>query len=213
METEEGSWTFKYQFADDTLLGSTSGNAALATRRIEAQFTQVNSFFNDWGIEVNEEKTNYMILAPPKLRRKRKYKRFGNTDLKIGKTTIKAQKRLKYLGITFQKNGKYDFHAREMTKKGRKLIGASRFLLQNRSLTLKCKRIIYKMLIRPGVTYACAIWHNNNSSHKLDIMERWACSLTEIGIKVTGTKMCTRRWTWRRWATSCFVPPTTISLD
>lgn len=42
LKTDEGPWSFKYQFADDTLLSSTSGNAALATRRIEAQYSQVN---------------------------------------------------------------------------------------------------------------------------------------------------------------------------
>lgn len=77
LKTDEKQGSFKYQFADDTLLGSTSVNAALATRRIEEQFIQVNNFFNDWGIEVNEEKTIYMIAAPPKVKRKRKYKRFG----------------------------------------------------------------------------------------------------------------------------------------
>lgn len=96
----EGPWSFKYQFADDTLLGSTSRNPALATRRIEEQFSEVNTFFNDWGIEVNEDKTNYMIVAPPKTKRKREYKRFGSSEVKIGSTTIKAQKRLKYLGVT-----------------------------------------------------------------------------------------------------------------
>lgn len=49
------------------------------------------------------EKTNYMIVAPPKASSKNT-KRFGSTDLKVGKNTIKAQKRLKYLGVTSQKN-------------------------------------------------------------------------------------------------------------
>lgn len=82
LKTMEGPWSFKYQFADDTLLGSTSRNPALATRRIEEQFSEVNTFFNDWGIEVNEDKTNYMNVAPPKTKRKREYKRFGSRPRK-----------------------------------------------------------------------------------------------------------------------------------
>lgn len=175
MKVAEGEREFGYQFADDTMIGYSSGNPALATRNVEKQFNRVEAFLTNWGIEVNNDKTDYMI-ARPKAGRKRApgKKKFGSTNLRAGSAIIEPKKTLKYLGVTFQENGKFEKHAKEMAKKGKKLIGASRFLLQNKSLTLKSKQLIYKMLIRPGASYASAIWHDQNWSHHLVVMERWA---------------------------------------
>lgn len=115
-----------------------------------------------------------MIFRPTK-KKTGGNKKWGLPILKVGDNVeIPPSSYLKYLGVTFSKKGSFRKHASIVAKRGRAITGASRFLLSHKSVNMKVKRLIYKQIIRPTATYACAIWGSPEVLHPLQVMERWA---------------------------------------
>lgn len=162
------------QFADDTLVKSNSGNAGFAMFKAGRMFAEIKKDLEHWGIEVNAGKTQSMICRP-KGKRRGRTKRFGNGTLTLGEVSIRPSKHLKYLGVTFSKNLSFDKHTREMCKKGKRAIGASRRLLESIIVKHEIKKLIYRTMIRPCATYAASVWATERKQvDRLLRMERWA---------------------------------------
>lgn len=75
-----------------------------------------------------------------------------------------------------------------MAKRGRGLIGSLKTILRNKSVKYNVKKIIYKTLIRPSVTYASAVWAKKKNMKELEIMGRWAFRYALDLIRVKETK-------------------------
>ena len=164
-------------YADDTLLSYCSANAFLATKKVAERIEEVDKYLNNWGIEINAEKTDFMVVRPPGKALKGSTLNGKNGKkliLPVRGKEIPASKELKYLGVTFQDKGRFNKHISNMATRGRRLIGVSRRVLSNKSINHKTKILMYKTLIRSSVTYASAIWAVNENVTKLDRMERWA---------------------------------------
>jgi hypothetical protein len=159
-------------YADDTLLSYCSINAFHATQKVAERIDEVDKYLNNWGIEINAEKTDFMLVRPTG--KALKGKKGCELKLSVRGKEIPAAKELKYLGVTFQHKGKFNKHIEDMALRGRRLIGVSRRVLSNKSINHKTKILMYKTLIRSSVTYASAIWAVNENVTKLDRMERWA---------------------------------------
>lgn len=144
------------QYADDTLLVQSSISHEFALQKVTGYFNQTEEYLGNWGIEVNIDKTNIMIACPDK-------KNGNNQSLKLiaklGKDQqqVKMSKTLKYLGVIFDRKGRFNDHTKYAALKGRQATGALRWLLTNKDLKHKVKILIYKSLIRSKVTYASTI--------------------------------------------------------
>lgn len=157
------------QYADDTLVEHSSMSAQHATNKVNKYCADIKDYLRNWGIELNEEKTDFMISRPPKKSMKNKLK----ISLNIGKAKITPQKNLKYLGITFQNNGSFKKHINTIAKRGRAVTGRARRLLASPVLLKKVKDRIYNTLILSVVTFAAIIWREDDIE-PLHKMERWA---------------------------------------
>lgn len=87
---------------------------------------------------------------------------------------IPCKRDFKYLGVTFEANGKFNEHAKNMALRGRRLTGAARSLLSNKSIKHKVKKVVYSSLIRSSVTYASAVWATEKNLQALERMPRLA---------------------------------------
>jgi len=95
--------------------------------------------------------------------------------IKFGDTPIKWENKIKYLGITNDKNLKFSSHVKNIVTKAK---GAKFSLfpqLNVRSpLSINSKLFIFKTYIRPIVTYAGPAWSasiSRTSWSKLDILQ------------------------------------------
>lgn len=157
LQLNQGKGGYITQYADDTLVEHTSINAYNATRHVSKYCEQLNEFLNNWGIELNKSKTEFMLCRPVR-KNIRKKCAGGNPVLKIDKETIHGKRELKYLGVTFSHKGSFKRHVSNVAKRGRCATGAACRLLRNGTLKVAVKKLIYKTLIRPTMTYAVGIW-------------------------------------------------------
>ena len=80
----------------------------------------------------------------------------------------------KYLGVNIQDNGKFDVHINSITNAGNKMLGFTRRNLRVNSKSVKEKA--YKMLVRPRIEYAAAVWdpHQKDQIASLEKIQRRA---------------------------------------
>lgn len=158
-------------YADDTLISSRSPDAHIATERVGKRVEEIEKYLNNWGIEINAEKTKHLLARPKN--KTIKYAKKGPLKLEVNGKTINREKSLKYLGVIFQHNGSFSKQAAEMAKRGRRLTGASIRILRNKTINYKLRYMTYKMFIRSSVTYASAIWASPSNIKNIEVMERW----------------------------------------
>lgn len=83
----------------------------------------------------------------------------------------------KYLGVTIQDNGKFDMHINTAINDGNKMLAFTRRNLRVNSKT--AKENAYKMLVRPKIEYAAAVWdpHNTDKITSLEKIQRRAARI------------------------------------
>lgn len=159
------------QYADDTLIVARGKSAKEAISRVNAKVLEVTKFMNNWGIELNEAKTD-LILS--KKRRKKLTAKNKKLKLKVGSAAITPKTTLKYLGVIIDMGGTFKEQAMVAAKKARAATGACWRLLKNKNLKLKIKSNIYKTLIRSRGAYGATVWFRDEFKEPLMVMERWA---------------------------------------
>jgi hypothetical protein len=162
------------QYADDTMIVEGSLNPRMALRRAEKICEVTRTYLANWGIEMNEEKTDVMLVNPKGKSLKKKSAKCGGDTLIINGKSIMPKRELKYLGVILDDKINFKKHTEQMCKRGRQATGAARKLLGNPMLSLANKRLIYNSLIRSTATYASPIWAGDAAIKRLEIMERWA---------------------------------------
>lgn len=141
-------------YADDTALMVTGKVSNAIIKKMKKSIIHVRKYFTKWKIKINEEKTQAIIFPYNK-----SPKRIPNIPLNISGADIPLQKSIKYLGIILDKNLTFKDHILHTSDKAIKC-GRALFPLMNRKshLSIKNKLLIYKMCIRPIMTYGCQVW-------------------------------------------------------
>lgn len=160
-------------YADDTLVSYRSLNVYQAAKKVGEKVEEIGECLQNWDIHINAEKTNCMLARPHRKNIKGKISK-EEPKLRVFGETIPCKSDLKYLGVTFVANGKFNKHAKNMALRGRRLTGATSSLLSNKSIKHKVKKVVYSSLIRSSVTYASAVWATEKNIQALEKMERWA---------------------------------------
>lgn len=165
------------QYADDTLITYASTNIVFALDKVEKKVAEINNYLNDWGIQLNPDKTE-CIIARHRNKSHKGYNKWRNRtydgNINICKEKVKVNRTIKYLGITFDTKGTFKQHTINMALKARQLVGAAGILLRRKEVLHKVKKRVYNTIIRPGFTYACQIWMNNKNLKTMEIAERKA---------------------------------------
>jgi len=105
------------------------------------------------GLSIDEDKTKYMQI-----------KRIGIKDithLKIDNFAFESVEDFNYLGSILNADNKMNIEIVERMAKGNKEYYANAKLIKLKFLKKNTKMKIYKMMIRPVITYSSETWTNN----------------------------------------------------
>lgn len=179
----------KIQFADDTTIYRTHNNAATARNDLNQYLVQLKGFFGDSKLLLNEKKTELQhVLGLARETHNRTLRR--NTKkmaVSVSGHLLKAAPSIRILGLHLQKNGRFIRHLDLRLKKLRRakyLLGG---ILRNHKINTKIKTNIYKLYLRPLLTYASPVWCRQPclSSHQMERMRRFerSCLRSTANIK------------------------------
>lgn len=130
----------------------------------------IRKYFDTWKIKINESKTQAIIFPYNK-----SPKRTPTINLCANGTIIPFKHEIKYLGLILDKKLTFRQHVQYACEKAIKCGRALYPLLNRRSaLNLKNKILLYKMCIRPIMSYSCQVWfHKTARSHtkKMQIIQ------------------------------------------
>jgi len=143
-------------FADDTLLYATANSNLKAVSKLQRQINKIEPWFAQWRISLNPSKTNAILFSNKSP--------INTPKPKILNTQINWSTSITYLGVKIDRNLNFGKHVRLATQKSK----AAAYLLfpmlnQKSPLSIQTKVFIYKMYIRPILTYACSAWSSNLS--------------------------------------------------
>lgn len=121
---------------------------------MENGLLHAEKYFSKWKIKTNEAKTQAIIFPFNK-----SPKRTPTLALSLGATEIPLRETVKYLGIELDKKLTFKHHILQTCEKAVRC-GRALFPLLNRRSTLnrKNKILLYRMCIRPIMTYGCQVW-------------------------------------------------------
>lgn len=148
-------------------------------------FKRIYLYYHSWKLKINTSKCE-TILFRPRLQEANKnvrktYKNFFILD--SNKNEIIPHKNVvKYLGINLDERLHFNRHVEIQLNKARQAFIIHKRLFFSKHLHSKIKLICYQLLIRPIITYGCAIWYNISASimEKIRLFER-KCIRTCLG--------------------------------
>lgn len=111
-----------------------------------------------WDIHINETKTNIMVIPATHTLGNSIARDLQEDGIDIDdKTTIYAKEKIKYLGITIDSMLTHEGAVSHALSRAGTIYGKTKWILQRKATSLKVKRLIYKQLIRPNLTYGMQI--------------------------------------------------------
>lgn len=159
-------------FADDTAITSTATakNLKGLAEDLSAAVKQVSDYLKEWKINLNESKTETILFSHSRIMAKEK------ADFKVEINNIKFewQSQATYLGVVLDSKLLYKSHIKNTIQKSQKAFGSLYPILKkHNSVPTKQKLLMYKIYIRPILTYACPVWINAAKCHtdKLQVVQ------------------------------------------
>lgn len=138
-------------YADDTALFCSSFRLDTINNRLKLAINKISKYFNNWKIKLNTDKTEFIIFT------KRRPKQID--DIVINGANVSCKKVVKYLGVQLDRTLNFNTHTNNRCNK---TIGIMcklfPLLSRNSKINLQNKLLIYKLILRPVLTYACPIW-------------------------------------------------------
>ncbi len=148
------------QFADDTAIFTSSKYAKVIEVRLEIYLQQLFHYFKVWKIVVNAEKTEAIFFT---LRKKLE---IPKTPLRIKNHKIIWKDSVKYLGLLLDKRLTFNKHVEYIINKVNIVVKCMYSLLHRKSaLNIKNKLLLYKVGIRPILTYGAPVFSKAAKTH------------------------------------------------
>lgn len=151
------------QFADDIALyfGHTS---ALTCRVLFNRYlSDISKYYRNWKLKLNNGKTEMIHFVGQGSCVSRGVKnKLRNFFLTLDKTKISSRSNIKYLGVIFSSNFRFNAHIDHIIKKFFNSYGSIKGIVHSRFLNPKLKLFVYKTYLRPIFQYAAAVWVNDS---------------------------------------------------
>lgn len=161
-------------YADDILFWCSGKGKGQIKDTIKRQVNIIKKEMSKWGIQINEAKTNLMLVEADSTSGRKIGTDLRNEGVWLGNQQIKANESLKYLGITINESLTNNHAMNHATRKAGMAYGKLKWIITKKETNMQVKRLIYKQLIRPCLTYGMPILTNTNEKalRKLGLFER-----------------------------------------
>lgn len=138
-------------FADDTAILSRGKLQTNIIRHLQQHIYELETWLSRWRIQINVDKSAAVMFTRTLTPTPANLKMYG-TDIQWTKST-------KYLGVMLDSRLTWKPHLEYITDKFRKVCFCLNYLLgRNSLLNLTNKLLIYKVILRPTLTYAAPVW-------------------------------------------------------
>ena len=151
-------YTSQFLYADDTALLTSHIRPTHAINTLKKETERAINYFENFGMKINIEKTQSIIIN----RKNKTYK----TKLKIKNHTQNWNKHITYLGIKIDQKQNYIQHIRAIRGRAWSTFNTLKPLIQYLPHIEATK--IYKIYIRPIMEYGLIATHTSKHIHKLD---------------------------------------------
>lgn len=161
----------RLNFADDTALAMSTKNLLLDKYRLQNAMDSIADYFQSWKITICAEKTEVLpIVGSCRDTNQRLRKQCRELRLSINNSPIEPVSRAKYLGVVFAKNARFDRHIDHVIAKTNTAMALTRGIINRRTISHSVRRLIYKCIVNPIMTYASQMWLNPSfiSSHQVE---------------------------------------------
>lgn len=149
-------------FADDTAFHTTHTRVSEILKPLREHAKMIGDFMNRWKININSDKTQAIYVT------RRISKEIPKKTITLFNKPIKWSMEIKYLGVLLDKRVTMKNHVDYAIRKVNIAIHLLYPLLsRNSKLNVQNKLLLYKMAIRPLLTYASpSFYHHLAQSHK-----------------------------------------------
>lgn len=166
----------RLQYADDTLIYLSIRNISLGTERLNNYIATLLQYQTQWKIQCSHSKCELIVFkGPSRMHTPTIVRECKNVSITVGTQTLLQKKTLKYLGVTFSHDAKHIKHIDETIRKATNAIHAIRPIIYGaKGASIKVRKLCYKQLVRPIITYGFPCW-SSISSHQMErirILER-----------------------------------------
>jgi len=141
---------------DDTIFYATCNNNSGAIKILRSQIYVAIEWLRQWKIAINPTKTTAIMFSNKQIQ--------AGEYIKFGDAPIKWKTKVRYLGVTIDKNLNFKFHVKNIISKAKfAKYSLFPFINVHSLLTINLKLFIFKTYIRPIITYAGSAWITNIS--------------------------------------------------
>lgn len=159
------------QFADDTSISISYARVGGIENKFNAYLERLSYWYCTWKFLLNEHKTELIhFVGSCKQVNPHKRKAIKSMLIKLNNVVIQPKKHIKYLGIVFSANNRFNAHIDKALAKFNNAKKALGGLLFSQLINVKFKRLLYTLYLRPILGYAAPIWANpsNISSYQME---------------------------------------------
>lgn len=145
-------------FADDTCVLAQSSNVDLVHQRLQRQLDALSIYFSKWKIEVNPDKTEALMISRGQDR--------SPANLRWKDSPILWREKAKYLGLVFNRRLTWTDHIHSRISHVNGICEKLYPLLSDDSkLSIRARTLLFKVVVRPALLYACQIWVPTFKTH------------------------------------------------
>ena len=134
-------------YADDTVIFGDS------EEKLQKALHELEAYCNEWKLSVNCSKTKIMTFCGRKTTNQYPFTLNGNT--------LEHVSCFKYLGLTFNFNGKFNVAVKQLKDQARRAMMALLRKSRQLQLPISCQLELFNSLVLPVLTYGCEVWGNS----------------------------------------------------
>ncbi|GBP21610.1 RNA-directed DNA polymerase from mobile element jockey [Eumeta japonica] len=160
-------------FADDTALYLSGSNFRIITPRLQKAIDKLTRWFQTWRIELNPEKSAAIFFNYSRIKKKEVVP-YNSPTFRINKSPIPWHHKYKYLGITLDKHLHFKDHIKRVRQNAQLYLSRLSGMIGKKSkMSLRNKCTLYKVCIRPVMTYAAPVFAHANPKalYQLQILQ------------------------------------------
>lgn len=149
-------------FADDTAILSSHKDPVAASQNLQTHLYRIEQWLKNWRIKVNASKSCHVTFT---------LNRSSCPPVKLNGDLIPQTNSVKYLGVHLDKRLTWRPHIEAKKQHIKIKLIKLAWLLKNKNLSLECKVLIYKAVIRPIWTYGIQLWGSASAS-SIDVIQK-----------------------------------------